>query len=302
MRAFIAMPFSKEFDLYWLTIQEVCTSQNIQTFRVDKNLSFERNIDMAIRKEIIDSEFVIAILTGDQNKQIPNPNVAYEVGFAQGIGREVILLAESVECLPFDFKQQRTCLYKQEISLFKELLTQELHLLCPKLEKENQQRIKGFFDEIKRCLEIILPPEYRLFKDTIGFQDNAIWYGINYFQNKYFLKYTVNCGDDPTKVELQVWLSDDTYRKEQKAFAKLHYETLRDQLGFNANLLLEEANDVAARNLSLSKSLVIETIKFESRTPSTKEALHVALRLRTFVKVLQPIFIEFIKVKGLDIS
>ena len=43
-----------------------------------------------------------------------NPNVFYEVGLAHAIGKEVILLAQSVEDIPFDLRHLRTIIYKND--------------------------------------------------------------------------------------------------------------------------------------------------------------------------------------------
>ncbi len=301
MRVFIAMPFSKSFDLYWQAIQEICKKYELETFRVDKNLSYERNIDIAIRKEILQSDFMIALLTGDQVVQIPNPNVAYEVGYAHGIGKEVILLAESVQCLPFDFKQQRTCLYQSDIETFKQLLSQEIDLLKPKLEAETREKLRNFFAEISRCLSIIVGPEYRFFKEAIGYQEDRIWHGIYFFKDKYFLQYTISCGDDPSKVELQVWLADDQIRAEQKAFIRRSYDEIRRYLGYDVAIFLDEKKGIAPISLGASKNLILQSMAFETRNPSTKEALTVALKLKTWIEVLQPIFVEFAKIKGMEL-
>jgi len=45
-----------------------------------------------------------------------NPNVAYEVGLADAIGKDVILLTQTEKEVPFDFLRSRLIPYKDSIS------------------------------------------------------------------------------------------------------------------------------------------------------------------------------------------
>jgi hypothetical protein len=73
------------------------------------------------------SHLIIADLTRK------NPNVFYEVGIAHTLGKQVLLLAQSIDDVPFDLRHRRVLLYqytphgcKRLEKLLKEKMTQLL--------------------------------------------------------------------------------------------------------------------------------------------------------------------------------
>ncbi len=44
-----------------------------------------------------------------------NPNVLYEIGMAHSLGKNVVLIAEQGESLPFDIAAVRVVFYKQSV-------------------------------------------------------------------------------------------------------------------------------------------------------------------------------------------
>jgi len=74
------------------------------------------------------ANLLIADLTGR------NPNVAYEVGMADVIGKEVIFLTQEVDNIPFDFLGQRLIVYENSLAgakKLKEELQRRIRLLFP---------------------------------------------------------------------------------------------------------------------------------------------------------------------------
>lgn len=110
-KVFVIMQFNEEYnELYNEVIKPVCEAVGLKVIRVDES-SRNGSIIEEIRNEIIDSTFVIADITPD------NPNVYYEVGFAHGIKKKVILMCnQQRERLPFDLVDVRTIFYKNSIS------------------------------------------------------------------------------------------------------------------------------------------------------------------------------------------
>lgn len=53
------------------------------------------------------SNLIIADLTGN------NTNVAYEIGYAHHLGIKTVLISQSLENIPFDFRNQRIIYYRQ---------------------------------------------------------------------------------------------------------------------------------------------------------------------------------------------
>jgi hypothetical protein len=90
---FVIMSFKREFRDVFASCKEVCREFNFDAQRTDESISLERivpRIEGGIRK----SAFVIADVTG------LSPNVFYEVGYAKGLGKDVIVTARKGTELP----------------------------------------------------------------------------------------------------------------------------------------------------------------------------------------------------------
>jgi hypothetical protein len=101
---FIAMPYAKEFNnVYYFGIKHPIEQCGRKCERIDQD-AFTGDIIERIKKRISISELVIADITGN------NPNVFFEVGYAEGVGKTVILLSQEQET-PFDLKTTRQIRY-----------------------------------------------------------------------------------------------------------------------------------------------------------------------------------------------
>jgi len=106
-RCFIIMPYSQPWSEAVETIlRQVCTACGFE-FAIAKEMD-GRFIPHDIWKGITGSAIMIADLTG------ANANVAYEIGLADAIGREVILLCQETS-VPFDFLAQRLIVYENTV-------------------------------------------------------------------------------------------------------------------------------------------------------------------------------------------
>ena len=92
---FIIMSFKKEFDELYNVYKEVCKTFGFNAVRTDKVYSLDKILPR-ILQGIRHSAFVIADVTET------SPNVFYEIGFAEGLGRPVIATAKADTKLPFD--------------------------------------------------------------------------------------------------------------------------------------------------------------------------------------------------------
>ena len=92
---FIIMSFKKEFDELYNVYKEVCKTFGFNAVRTDKVYSLDKILPR-ILQGIRHSAFVIANVTET------SPNVFYEIGFAEGLGRPVIATAKADTKLPFD--------------------------------------------------------------------------------------------------------------------------------------------------------------------------------------------------------
>ncbi len=102
---FVAMPFSQEMnDVFRFAIKGPIESLGYSCVRIDKT-HFVGDINGRIKECIRDSAFVVAELTGG------NPNVRFEVGYAQGCEVPTVLLIQDPADLGFDLQSERCLVY-----------------------------------------------------------------------------------------------------------------------------------------------------------------------------------------------
>ncbi len=117
---FVLMPFSEEFDdIYQLGIKSTCNEMKINCERVDEQI-FNHSILQQIYNQIENADILIADLTNQ------NPNVFYEVGYAHGLKKKVILLTKNIQDIPFDLKHYPHIIYEDKILNLKEKLKVKL--------------------------------------------------------------------------------------------------------------------------------------------------------------------------------
>lgn len=104
------MPFAEELsDVYRYLISDGLNNAGYDVKRADDILS-QNNILSDIVSGIYSSELIIADLTGS------NPNVYYELGIAHALNKNVILLTQDIEELPFDLRSYRVVSYSMHFS------------------------------------------------------------------------------------------------------------------------------------------------------------------------------------------
>lgn len=82
------MPFNKRFDKVKKAIADACKETNYKFRRSDDELIADNtDIRKSIVKMILEAKIVVAVLDGR------NPNVFYEIGIAQSMGKLVLLVA-----------------------------------------------------------------------------------------------------------------------------------------------------------------------------------------------------------------
>lgn len=104
---FVLMPLDEEMHfIYEDHIRIVVESEDVSCLRADE-IAGTNMITWDIWEKINRSRFLIADLTGK------NPNVFYEVGVAHALGKEVILLTQTMDDVPFDLKSLRCIIYSR---------------------------------------------------------------------------------------------------------------------------------------------------------------------------------------------
>jgi hypothetical protein len=101
---FTIMSFKEEYDDVFETYKRICKTQDFIAIRTDHDPNLTP-ITTRILEGIKKSDFVIA----DVSEK--SPNVFYEIGFARGIKRPVIITAKKGTELPFDIKDLPVIFY-----------------------------------------------------------------------------------------------------------------------------------------------------------------------------------------------
>src|SRR5215218_10329667 len=102
---FVLMPFNEKCrDVYEVGIKTACKDAGAYCERVDEQI-FEESILERVYNQIAKADLIVAEMTGR------NPSVFYEVGYAHALNKQVILLTQSSEDMPFDLKHYPHIIY-----------------------------------------------------------------------------------------------------------------------------------------------------------------------------------------------
>ena len=100
----VMMPFAGTFDAVYTAVKSACERLRLGTLRVDEIYGAKPIIN-DVFKTIEQSKLVISDLTGR------NPNVLYETGLAHARNRDVIMIVQNDEDVPFDLRHIRYVRY-----------------------------------------------------------------------------------------------------------------------------------------------------------------------------------------------
>ena len=122
------MPFTEQWsDDVWSQVISVAVNDlGMNPVRAD-NL-YGQNIMEDVWTSILQSSIIICDTTNR------NPNVFYELGIAHTLGKDIILLTQNIEDIPFDLQAYRHIVYKTTMTGGNKL----------------RQDIKNFINEIKK--------------------------------------------------------------------------------------------------------------------------------------------------------
>jgi nucleoside 2-deoxyribosyltransferase len=107
---FVVMSFRDESDDSYNTIARVCRGFGFEPNRTDRVPTTER-IYSRIVQGIQRAAFVIADVT------FSSVNVYYELGFAEALGKDVLVVAKEGTALPFDTNDIPTLFFKDQTRL-----------------------------------------------------------------------------------------------------------------------------------------------------------------------------------------
>ncbi len=100
----VMMPFDSEFNAIYETICQAADSINLD-YQCARDITRSQEIMQDVANLIDRSRIVICDCTGQ------NPNVFYEAGIAHTLGREVILITQDINEIPFDVGRLRCIPY-----------------------------------------------------------------------------------------------------------------------------------------------------------------------------------------------
>ncbi len=102
---FVLMPFGDPYDhLYRAVIKPLIMETGLTSLRADEIFSIGSVMEQ-IRSAIQQARMCIADLTGK------NPNVLFELGIAQTLGKPTIIMTQDINDIPFDIRHQRVIVY-----------------------------------------------------------------------------------------------------------------------------------------------------------------------------------------------
>lgn len=115
-KIFFIMPFDPDFNDLYSHMKETIENEDeiFEVFRAD-NLLHQQNILKDIVLAINDSNLIIADLTD------LNANVFYELGLAHALRKDVVLLAQQLDEIPFDLRSYRIIPYSTNFKKIQEL-------------------------------------------------------------------------------------------------------------------------------------------------------------------------------------
>lgn len=107
MRIFLVIPFDKEFNDISQIVRQAVIEGNHQLIRMDEMMATGRIIDQ-IHDEIGKADLIIADVSNE------NPNVMYELGFAQSLKIPILPIIQKGKSIPFDIASIRTLIYDRQ--------------------------------------------------------------------------------------------------------------------------------------------------------------------------------------------
>ena len=100
----VMMPFGKKFDRVYEAIKSACETEEYRPLRVDE-IYGPNPITSDIFSTIVQSKLVISDLSER------NPNVLYETGLAHALNRDVIMIVQNEDDIPFNVHHLRYLSY-----------------------------------------------------------------------------------------------------------------------------------------------------------------------------------------------
>lgn len=133
---FVLMPFEEKLKVIYIDhIKPTISALGLTCVRAD-DVFGTRQVVIDIWESINRAKVIVADLTGR------NANVFYEVGLAHAVGKDVVLISQTMDDVPFDLKALRCIVYEYTPRGMKEL-EQKLKATITKLAAVEQSSTSG---------------------------------------------------------------------------------------------------------------------------------------------------------------
>ncbi len=117
---FTLIPIHLDFEnVYQSGIKVACSNARATCERIDESIFAEKALER-FHTQIAKANIIISDLTGR------NPDVLFETGFACALKKQVILLTQNVNDIPFDMKHYPHILYDKNIMQLREEIEKRL--------------------------------------------------------------------------------------------------------------------------------------------------------------------------------
>lgn len=129
-KCFVIMPFQDQLDSYYREIiKPLMETLGYEVLRGDEIYGVDAIIDQ-IKDAIRHADLLIADLTGK------NPNVNYELGFADALDKTTIRISQAIEDVPFDYRHIRIVLYDTKKVNWQDQLKEQIRQHVQTIEKK----------------------------------------------------------------------------------------------------------------------------------------------------------------------
>lgn len=105
MKIFLVIPFTADYKDIGQLVRQAVQDANHQLIRMDEMMATALSISEHLHDEINKADLIIADISD------LNPNVMYELGVAQSLGKPIIPISRKGETVPFDIASIRVIFY-----------------------------------------------------------------------------------------------------------------------------------------------------------------------------------------------
>ncbi len=194
---FVLMPFAASFDdAYRFGIKAACADAGAYCERVDEQI-FQESILDRIYNQISKADVLVADMTGR------NANVFYETGYAHALGKQVILLTQNADDIPFDLKHYPHIIYGGSIGSLKDDLERRIRWALTQLDQGVPESIRiEFYSDGKRIVQgATVPVKGFTGKSRGGFLDLHLHNNSRTFIQSSSVQLSLITGDFSTAID-----------------------------------------------------------------------------------------------------